>query len=1770
MDESPEGADGRGASASHQGPLPGGMTSQTPAGTCAFDPRLITGKQGEVATIVCLGCFTDVPVRGLTWRACACGKFKCANCARKQCLSCGRVPAERHAAPWPAVISLHHAQGDAAALNFNEVMASAWDTAHSAQQPSGTRTGLLQCASCHRDSHSCHEGWRICSCRLVYCAQCCGEQCEACGQIIWHDLNGAAEKESWQGSDISHADSSAHEGDDGLGDGAAPAHLAMPSILTPAAAAARRLNIMEEAAAARRVRRAKGRALAKAQIAQGLRPRRQRRTDAWTTFATANITTAEKLKEDIMIGGELTKCDFLGVQEHALHGCALAEAESWIARAGWAGVLDEAYYKCGGHGGGTAALSRHPAGLRRAGSPVSLLKGRLTLSVTQLITTVTFGVFYGLSGGSALAQRPLWKVLVDAVAALGRPCVLAGDWQVPPDVVRRSGMLEALDAEICAPNCATNMRSGGKLDYFIVSRSLLQHGWRIRPIYGCNIRTHVPIVLEINVQAPSEPTRRLQQPRLLPVDAPDPRQEPKLIVDWSQWKVGAGTDAAADAGMSELAESMDEWYAGAEAELLSQYGLADHPSEEAYMGIGRPPTEIIENTARRFRIVPDAFGLVGHRLEWACSALHLIISLAPLIIAHAAAAGNSDSSRIATHVDTLSRLGHRACSFAREEQARPNDNDADAFWPLVKQGMRRIGELVRNRHGRRPRLCVWKMGLEGDDTHRFRSTADELDDALKRLARERTRKHRAKLRKWADSLPDDAGHKVTKCPEASLTITASADKAHLGERTPQGAADAGERSWSPTWHGRKHDQADDFMDALDDMTADPNDDGYFPEIVLPPIEPHRLAQVARQVRANSGVGGDWARVAHIGRYLTLGALKALCRWFEAVERFGRWPALVRSVIEIALTKKAGGARLIGLAASLYRVWARLRYHDVRAALELRLARPELAAAPGRGAMSTALELALATETAAARDAVSATTAVDIAKFFDCVEVSELARPALRIGIPKRVLALTSHFYLGIRRLRVGRAYSAGIYPRRGIVPGCTWCTVYVRVVVIGPLDGMTRQLKKWICTWGVDIICRMYIDDVLLTTLGNRSNVAMVHAWASEHVLAWVKLALKKRVADAKLHCVAADKELRSALRQRLAPSGFRVAKLGEVLGTDFSGGGHLTRRRLQEKRRRRTKARRKKLRWWHKLKGNGGRVVDNGLFPSDAYGMQCGGLPPAVLRDARRTRGAFARIKCQGASLTAKLATAGPNYADVDPASRHPAPPLRALHELLWDFPQMRFTFVFAWRGAVRDFIDDNRPWSKIRGPVGAAMCHLRRLGVQWVAPFRIVADTVPIDLLKVPPRQAYMFLQDVARVALDRQLVDRLAISRGWDRDSVAARYQKGIDWPMTRRILAAKNLQPTERRALQVAMAGGCWSDERRWLAGMTETPSCTLCNEEVGDEEHFFTGRCAAVDVALWWRRVAGQDASTPELFSHPSLAPLVTLAFPPRTTSWRPTPDTVPEGWLSMGGDTPSYGDGSGYRQQFKCCRNATWSIVRIGQNSGGEWERREALRGVVPGLFPTVPRAEITALIQHLRHAGIGACYGGDCKHVIDAASHGVSPYLTSARSMNADLWQDVRALLHDHGAAVRLKKIKAHATLDDAIINGASHMDWVGNRMADEHCKELAKSIADADTQAQGAAQCRSNFKKVIDRIIFVVKWSFRHRQQFAKRTAAKSTRRPGRGEGSHAIEQFEVGKWRCTVCRQEAWSTTVLAKMSKSQCHGHIARECHPSHELDVTLGT
>ncbi len=1235
-------------------------------------------------------------------------------------------------------------------------------------------------------------------------------------------------------------------------------------------------------------------------------------------------------------------------------------------------------------------------------------------------------------------------------------------------------------------------------------------------------------------------------------------------------------------------EALQEWYASAECELLTIFGITGAEDEAAHLGLGRD-TRLVKCAASTRRLsVPDEVGLLGHRLAVAAKCTRIVILWAPWLAGQRAAEPAGDRPKDVARV--LSSIGHRAVAFLREKVVREPAEEDVATADLLKRTLSLLASIVRAKHRRRPLLAEWRSGGGIDIIDHFTKMEEEANTEYAALVRRRRTKAARAVRQWAKAAPLKIGHAVTKEKEFVAAYTASPSKNCRGERTAQLAADIGLREWSPHWHATEKDGGDEVLEQLEALEArGPSayavpEDGQPTPIVLPKIDGQRLAKVARRFCGTTGLGLDFLRPRHIA-LLSRGALDALASIFEAIEGARRWPDLLRRVTAVALGKKTGGARLIGLATSLYRVWARLRYSDIKEELEARLSRRFLMAAPGMGAQRAAASASLFAEAATARRDAAATTTVDISKFYEQVGFVEYADGALALGIPMAIISLTAHAYSGPRRIRVGGAYSGAAYPRRSIIPGCTWATVFVRTLVIGPCERFIRQIRDRYREWGLTSRVCMYIDDVELSSAGNPRSLMFMHAWATSLLFHWVRDKLCKELAPDKLYCIASSPTVRKALGEKLHHLGIKMAKEGDLLGADYAAGGRLMKRSLMMKRLHKAWNRRHRIRWWRRVGGAAAEVARGGTSPAIGYGASAGGLPPAVLHKQRQLQAAASRISASGSSLTVKLALGGCRHADVDPAVTHPNPPLMMISELLWDQPATRSVFMDAWRGCskVRAHIMPQHIWKNITGIVSAAWAHLDRVGAAWEKPFGIrLLDNV-VNLLELPPAQLADILKAHARRYYDRQLIVTVANDEGLDVVSTLGRYQHGIDWGMIRSTISADNkqLDAGEKWAAELVCAGGFWSDEKRWRAGYLPTGSCRQCYQAIGTTSHS-VHECGRVLDHLQWARNAGRIGRTTGAIEDDAIGPLRIRGLPPSRSQWSPVIGKRREGQLRYNLTGTYYGDGSGYGQSDTTRRRATWGVLgprtaHIGYRDGAELSIVEAdnwSRGQVDGWYATVPRGELTALLEFCAVAGDNSTYVGDCRYVLDVIKDGIPPKFCAARCKDADLWRRIKHIKNTRGVQLHYRKVKAHAAWNTVLGGGGTaEADWVGNDKVDTLAKTLCKTVFQEENRMHDddrAEEYASALKKFAIAAGWVIKNGFSGlRRKGARRGCGGTKNRNIDRIGTHIMQRRLGGGWECALCKLQGNTEASRRSLRAKPCKGDIVLQCHASHTLHWSNG-
>ncbi len=693
--------------------------------------------------------------------------------------------------------------------------------------------------------------------------------------------------------------------------------------------------------------------------------------------------------------------------------------------------------------------------------------------------------------------------------------------------------------------------------------------------------------------------------------------------------------------------------------------------------------------------------------------------------------------------------------------------------------------------------------------------------------------------------------------------------------------------------------------------------------------------------------------------------------------------------------------------------------------------------------------------------------------------------------------------------------------------------------------------------------------------------VARWHGWITRLAMNWVKYVQRKEVAQHKTTCIASCAVLRDRMADEMKDMGIPITLAGEVLGIDYTAGGEMRRRGTQIQRRRRATGRKKRLKWWKGLGGRAGRVAKSGAIPQLAYGSEVTGLPPSALRDARGIQGATTSTQCGGASLTAKLALGGDCYQDTEPGVLLHNPPLRAILTLIWDRPDAREDVVRAHYSA-RDKMREHGPtgfWRVVNGPVSAALAHAERVGVRWDKPFQLTALGHTINPLETPPKQTEQILREHARIQYDHLMLRRLAVRNEWDVDAIMQKYKHGINWALLRDVLCGRRgrLSPRERNILLVVATGGFWPEHRRWNNGLLESPECSACGHPMSTPWHRIHD-CSATAATKCLLRAAGDAQRLPHVASDPALAPLAEMGLPPVSEPWAPTAEITTEDDMPLHVDGCLYGDGSGYYQERRDTRIATYSLVRMRPAADDASDIEARVAGVVGGWFPTVPRGELRALIEAMRHGG-SATYFGDCKYVISGAEFGVSAKLKSSASADADLWRRVDAMARDHGTPPRVRKTRAHRSRSAATADSSDTIEhWIGNRAADFVAKAAARELVRSSDKRERIATDETTYCTVIQCVAQGAALAVERWPETAPRNSKRTNDRQRLGASApeaddgddvHVLRRIEGEKFECMICRSIAYSSRGARKLSNMICPGAVARTIHESHSLQRSHG-
>ena len=187
-------------------------------------------------------------------------------------------------------------------------------------------------------------------------------------------------------------------------------------------------------------------------------------------------------------------------------------------------------------------------------------------------------------------------------------------------------------------------------------------------------------------------------------------------------------------------------------------------------------------------------------------------------------------------------------------------------------------------------------------------------------------------------------------------------------------------------------------------------------------------------------------------------------------------------------------------------------------------------------------------------------------------------------------------------------------------------------------------------------------------------------------------------------------------------------------------------------------------------------------------------------------------------------------------------------------------------------------------------------------------------------------------------------------------------------------------------------------------------------------------------------------------------------------------------------------------------------------------------------------RAELRALLEVLRVAVPPLKIFVDNKGVVDGVKKG-EKWCTASGSTGADLWRKIWWMLNElEGQEVSVVKVKAHTGWWDVLSGRISHIDHVGNAMADQAAK--------AATDAAEAMAPTVSFRKQLSNALLWLKWALVSTVEWVTDVDADEVQAANSPGMNRRVGALDSARDANEALRHELWS--VRGKLVCRRCGG------------------
>ena len=658
-----------------------------------------------------------------------------------------------------------------------------------------------------------------------------------------------------------------------------------------------------------------------------------------------------------------------------------------------------------------------------------------------------------------------------------------------------------------------------------------------------------------------------------------------------------------------------------------------------------------------------------------------------------------------------------------------------------------------------------------------------------------------------------------------------------------------------------------------------------PQQQLGPIKPKVLRRAFQRAPRTAPGPEGWE--AEDLRHMTDLAAHYLARILNKVELGGHWPHQLTWARAVFLAKSANSMdimqqRILTICSQVYRVWGRMRLHDMRDWIETWMDPSIYGGRGGLSAADSAWTQSFEVEHACAQGEVVSSLSIDLFKCFDQVDRRILTCVLRHMGAPERVLRAWSSF---VGELKVFNTLAEGIgkpYRRPCSIPqGCALSMAWLS----GLMTPLSRGLRM------LQAIPRSLADDLNATTRGEghwrRLQVAGRFGFTYLRDAGAKISATKSAMFSSSKHTRA---NMRQYVWQELGGIKIPVLLAGRDLGAHVSYGQRLHSGTLKERAQRAGKVCRR-LRSMPTSVEQKHRALTGKVSPMALFGCECTPVPSNTLRTLRSDMKKALNVGTQPSAsalllgLTWGLRCHDPEYVVMLRRAK--------MARTFWHRGsewRTRMIEVMAWSieqgapGAPGELVEVNSgagglcgapgDWSPepasealAHGPITLLLACLCRVGVimdgQWCM---YMPGMRTCNLMHENWSAVHAFLWEVFAHAMHKRVMQSRASLQGQGLIDWRSSFQYPQEWAAKDRNLV---------RALQI---GGVWSDQARHKAGMSESDCCSFCGQAKGDTFHLLW-QCSCFEeqrnsAVLAMRQEGMEPQDLPKALTVHGLAPAV--------------------------------------------------------------------------------------------------------------------------------------------------------------------------------------------------------------------------------------------------------------------------------------------------------